>query len=145
MIAVCYIFGMKQLAKLNTGQPIIASNQKQNAVVVNIWIQLFINALLVIVGAIWLARSSDMIAQQTGLGGTFFGSIFLAFVTSLPEMVVSLSALRIGSLDLAIGNIFGSNMTNMFILFVCDLFHRGGPLLGAVSRAHIVTAALMNN
>jgi len=90
----------------------------------------------------WLAKSADAIAQQTGLGGTFFGSIFLAFVTSLPELVVSLSALRLGSLDLAIGNIFGSNMTNMFILFFCSLFHRGGPILGAVSKVHVITAAL---
>jgi len=103
---------------------------------------LLISAALVIAGAIWLARSADIIAQQTGLGGTFFGSIFLAFVTSLPELVVSISALRLGSLDLAIGNIFGSNMTNMFIVFICSLFHRGAPILSTVSKVHVITAAL---
>ena len=90
----------------------------------------------------WLAGSADVIAEQTGLGRTFFGGVFLAFITSLPEMVVSLSALRLNSLDLAIGNIFGSNMTNMFILFICSLFHRGGPILGTVSSAHVITAML---
>ena len=146
MIAVCYFVGMRQLAILGTGKTVITSNSErssqQSAKMPRIWIELLISAALVIVGAIWLARSADIIAQQTGLGGTFFGSIFLAFVTSLPELVVSLSALRLGSLDLAIGNIFGSNMTNVFIVFICSLFHRGAPILSAVSKVHVITAAL---
>jgi len=146
MIAVCYFVGMRKLALLSTGQSVISpSSEKlaqQHTPMVRIWTQLLINAVLVIIGAIWLARSADIIAQQTGLGGTFFGSIFLAFVTSLPELVVALSALKLGSLDLAIGNIFGSNMTNMFIVFICSLFYRGVPLLGAVSKVHVITAAL---
>jgi len=54
------------------------------------------------------------------------GSIFLALTTSLPEMVVTISAVRMGSFDLAIGNVYGSNMTNMFIVSVCDAFHPSG-------------------
>ena len=146
LIALFYFMGMKRLAHLGAGQSVITASQertaKQNATVVRIWAQLLISSVLVIVGAMWLAKSADIIAYQTGLGRTFVGSIFLAFVTSLPEMVVSLSALRLGSLDLAVGNIFGSNMTNMFIVFVCGLFHRGGPVLGAVSKTHIATAVL---
>lgn len=146
LIALCYFAGMRRLARLGTGQSVIARGGEQAAVrdtaAGRMWIQLLISAVLVVGGAIWLAKSAEIIADQTGLGMTFVGSIFLAFVTSLPETVVSLSALRLGSLDLAIGNIFGSNMTNMFILFVCGLFRRGGPLVGAVSRTHIVTAVL---
>lgn len=146
MIAICYFVGMRKLALLSTGQSVITPNSGkpvwQNATMIRIWTQLLINAVLVIVGAIWLARSADIIAQQTGLGGTFFGSIFLAFVTSLPELVVSISAVRLGSLDLAIGNIFGSNMTNIFIVFICSLFYRGAPLLGSVSKVHVITATL---
>ena len=146
LIAGCYFVGMRKLAKLSTGQSVIFPSRAQEDArkksVSRIWIQLFINAVLVIVGSIWLAKSADIIAEQTGLGGTFFGTVFLALVTSLPEMVVSLSALRLGSLDLAIGNIFGSNMTNVFILFVSGLFHKGGPVLGAVSGAHTITASL---
>jgi len=146
MIAVFYFIGMRQLAILSAGKSVITPSSErssqQSAAMIRIWTQLLISAALVIAGAIWLARSADIIAQQTGLGGTFFGSIFLAFVTSLPELVVSISALRLGSLDLAIGNIFGSNMTNMFIVFICSLFHRGAPILSAVSKVHMITAAL---
>ena len=86
-----------------------------------------------------LAQSADEIALQTGLGRTFVGSIFLALVTSLPEMVVSLSALKMGAFDLAIGNIFGSNMTNMFIVFFVFLSPiLRGPILYDVGSTHIV-------
>jgi len=146
LIAICYFVGINRLAHLSTGKSVITPNLKRSTehrtTIAGIWMQLLISTVLVVVGAIWLAQSADIIAVQTGLGGTFFGSIFLAFVTSLPELVVSLSALKLGSLDLAIGNIFGSNMTNVFIVFVCGLFYRGGPLLGAVSKAHIMTAGL---
>jgi len=146
LIAICYFAGINQLARLSKKEAVITQegnrSTEQKKVVARIWMQLLISGVLVVVGAIGLAQSADIIAARTGLGGTFFGSIFLAFVTSLPEMVVSLSALKLGSLDLAIGNIFGSNMTNVFIVFVCGLFYRGGPLLGDVSHAHILTAGL---
>lgn len=104
--------------------------------------RLCLAAAVVIVGAIWLADAGDGIAAATGLGRTFVGSIFIAFVTSLPEIVVSLAALRMGSLDLAVGNIFGSNMTNLSFVFICDLASVRGPVLALVGGAHYVTIGL---
>ena len=92
--------------------------------------------------AVWLANIADTLADTTGLGRTFVGSIFLAFCTSLPEIVVSVSAIKLGSLDLALGNIFGSNMVNMFILSLCGFVPAQGPILKGVSHAHIFTIAL---
>jgi Ca2+/Na+ antiporter len=40
------------------------------------------------------------------------GNLFLAISTSLPEVVVSLAAVRLGALDLAVGNVLGSNLFN---------------------------------
>lgn len=96
---------------------------------------------LVVVGALFLTQSADSLAQQTGLGRTFVGSLFLALATSLPEMVVTLSALRLGVLDLAVGNILGSNMTNLFILGICDAVGPG-VLLADVEPTHLGTACL---
>ena len=103
-------------------------------------LNLLMSAVLVVVGAVWLANSADRIAEVTHLGRTFVGTFFLALVTSLPEMVVTVSAVKLGALDLAVGNIFGSNMTNMFLIGVCDLFYVKGPILGQVSPRHLVTA-----
>ena len=80
------------------------------------------------------------IAEQTGLGQTFVGNIFIAISTSLPEVVVSLSAMKINAVDLAIGNLFGSNIFNIFILAIDDIFFIQGPLLSYANPNHIISA-----
>jgi cation:H+ antiporter len=62
----------------------------------------------------------------------------VALCTSLPEIVSSFTALRLGAPDLAIGNVFGSNAFNMMLLVPVDFVHEG-PLLGAVSAGHVLT------
>lgn len=99
-----------------------------------------VNAAVIIAAATYLPHLGESIAQRTGLGQTFVGNIFIALSTSLPEVVVSISALKIGAVDLAFGNIFGSNVFNIFILALDDIFYTKGPLLTDVSQIHIVTA-----
>jgi cation:H+ antiporter len=89
-----------------------------------------------------VAIAGDGIAQATGMGETFFGVFFLAVVTSLPELVGSVGAVRIGAYDLAVGNLFGSNAFNMVLLLVADLAFRSGPILSAVSPSQIVGAGV---
>jgi cation:H+ antiporter len=99
-----------------------------------------INAVIVIVAAIFLPKIGEGIAETTGLGQTFVGNIFIAISTSLPELVVSIAAIRIDAIDLAIGNLFGSNIFNIFILAIDDIFFMKGPLLSFVNTDHIVSA-----
>ncbi|MHB8880044.1 MAG: sodium:calcium antiporter [Thermodesulfovibrionales bacterium] len=98
------------------------------------------NALIVVVAAMFLPKIGEGIAASTGLGQTFVGNIFIAVSTSLPEVVVSIAAIRMGAVDLAIGNLFGSNMFNIFILAVDDFFFIKGPLLTYVSPNHMISA-----
>jgi cation:H+ antiporter len=65
--------------------------------------------------------------------------VFVASVTSLPEIVTTLEAVRMGSRDLAIGNIFGSNAFNMIIPALGDLAS-GQPILTLASDTHLITA-----
>jgi cation:H+ antiporter len=76
-----------------------------------------------------LAASSDVLAEETGVGDTFFGTFSLALVTSLPELSVSFAALRIGAGNLAVANLLGSNATNMALILPLDLAYADGPLL----------------
>jgi cation:H+ antiporter len=104
-------------------------------------------AAVVVAAATWLPRVGAELARQTGLGEAFVGSLFIAVTTSLPEIVVSLAAVRIGAIDLGVGNILGSNLFNMLILGLDDVFYTHGPLLGAVSHTHgvsIVAVVTMN-
>lgn len=100
-----------------------------------------LNAALVIGAATWLPHLGDEIAELTGLGRTFVGSIFIAVATSLPEVVVSFAALRMGAVDLAMGNLFGSNLFNIGILAVDDILYTKGPLLSHITGSHAVTAS----
>jgi len=99
-----------------------------------------INALVVIIAATFLPKIGEGIAETTGLGQTFVGNIFIAISTSLPEVVVSISAVKIDAIDLAIGNLFGSNIFNIFILAIDDIFFTKGPLLSFVNPNHIISA-----
>ena len=86
-----------------------------------------------------LAHVAGDLAEQTGLGGTFVGTTLVAVSTSLPELVASITAVRLGAIDLAIGNTLGSNAFNMVLFAPLDAFHEG-PLFAAVSMSHAVTA-----
>lgn len=99
-----------------------------------------INAVFVIIAAVFLPKVGEGIAESTGLGQTFVGSIFIAIVTTIPEVVVSIAAVRIGAIDLAMGNLFGSNIFNIFILAIDDFFFIKGPILSFVNENHIISA-----
>ncbi|MBC8512439.1 MAG: sodium:calcium antiporter [Dehalococcoidia bacterium] len=102
-----------------------------------------IATVFVIVGAVWLAFVGNEITEVTGWGATFVGSLFLATVTSAPEVVVSVAALRLGARDMAVANMLGSNMFNMGIVLAGDdLFYRAGPLFAEASISHVFTGLI---
>jgi cation:H+ antiporter len=103
-------------------------------------INYLVHALVVITAAIFLPEIGIALARSTGLGQTFVGSILIAVSTSLPEVVVSLAAVRMDAVDLAIGNLFGSNIFNIFILAIDDLFFLRGPVLSFIDPSVIVPA-----
>jgi len=99
-----------------------------------------VNAALVIAAATYLPSIGMRIAESTGLGGTFVGTFFIAIATSLPEIVVSVAAVKMGAIDLAVGNLLGSNVFNISILGLDDLLYRKGPLLSLVTPTHVIAA-----
>jgi cation:H+ antiporter len=106
------------------------------------WILFLVSSAVVVAAATKLSEYSDVIAVRTKLGGLFVGTIFLAAATSLPELIASISSFRTGVPNLAAGNFFGSNMTNIALLAVVDLAYRQIPLLRRVAFTHSLTAAL---
>jgi cation:H+ antiporter len=97
-----------------------------------------IAAIMILIAAPFLAGAAENLAESTGLGGTFFGSIFVATCTSLPEVVTVFAAVRMKSFDLAVGNVFGSNCFNMLVFVPLDLVH-DGPLFSAFAVTHVYT------
>lgn len=98
-------------------------------------------AAIVVVAGTRLAAYGDEIADRTGLGGLFVGTLILAFATSLPELITDITAAAAGAPDLAVGDLFGSSMANMAILAFIDLRHRG-KVWPAVELGHARVAAV---
>ena len=97
-------------------------------------------AAVVVVAGVWLPFIGVEIAEVMGWRTTFVGTLLIAGATSLPELVVTISALRLGALDMAIANLLGSNLFDVLVLAVDDLFYVKGPLLSAVTPTHAITA-----
>ena len=94
-----------------------------------IYVSFAILSVILIVVTIWLTRTADVLQDHPigllggrTLGATFVGVFFLAAATSLPEIVTSITAVRIGQVDLALGNIFGSNMFNIAVIPILKVF-----------------------
>lgn len=95
---------------------------------------------VVVAAGSWLPFIGQDIADVMGWRTTFVGTMFIAAATSLPELVVTISALRLGAVDMAIGNLLGSNLFDVLILAADDIAYTKGPLLASVSPAHALTA-----
>lgn len=96
-------------------------------------------AAVILVSAPIFAWGAKGVAELTGLGNTFVGTWLVGLSTSLPELVASLAAVRMGAFDMAVGNLFGSNALNMAIFFPLDLVQRGS-IFAAIESSHVVSA-----
>lgn len=99
-------------------------------------------ALIVIAAAIALPFFADHLAQKTGLNQSFVGTLLVAATTSLPELVVSIAAVRMGSVDIAVGNLLGSNIFNMLILAFDDLLYTKGSLFVNINPDHALSGLI---
>jgi cation:H+ antiporter len=84
--------------------------------------------------------AADAVAHEAGLSQTLIGTLLVGFTTSFPEIAATIAAVRMGAIDMAVGNIFGSNAFNMTILLAMDLAYTPGPVLADVSPAAVLAA-----
>ena len=89
-----------------------------------------------------MAKIGDNIVSDTGLSQTFTGTLILGFATSLPEIIVSVVAFRAASVDMAIGNVLGSNLFDVCIIPFLD-FLTARPILGLLTAGQIIATVLV--
>lgn len=107
-------------------------------------IQLFFGVLLLALGGEALIRGSLSAAKRLGISPLLSGLVIVGFGTSAPELVVSVDAVWNNRLDIAVGNIVGSNIGNIFlILGICALI---APLAvkPLVLRRDVIAVLLAN-
>lgn len=99
-------------------------------------------AAAILMAGFTLAQTGAALAEQTGLGLSFFGAVFLAIATSLPEVSTTISLARRHQYEMAISAIFGTNLFNVTIIVLVDALHPGGPILPEVGRPASVGALI---
>jgi cation:H+ antiporter len=143
VIILLYLLSVRQIFHFEKRQP-----HREEAVLPQgedsskrVYLIFAVSAAFIIGAGIWLATIGDEIVLATGWGQSFVGSLFLAFTTTLPEITVSFTAMRIGAVDMAIANMIGSNLFNLTIIPIIDLIYSQEPILAGISESHLVTAA----
>jgi len=146
VILAIYLVGMWRMFRYERSQQLTveAAAEKYNGISTRtVYLRFALAAAAVIAAGVWLSFIGDGIAETTGWDATFVGSLFLAITTSMPELVVSVAALRLGAVDMAIADILGSNMFNIAIIAPVDLFYTQGAILSSISRSHLITVAVV--
>jgi cation:H+ antiporter len=145
-IIVIYFIAMRLIFKYESSQAtefvqktVAVSEEKQESFARVV--ALFTFHAAVIVGlACYLPEIGETLGKMTGWGESFIGGSFIAISTSLPELVISFSAARRGSFDMAVASLLGSNLFNIVVLAITDFCYRKAPLLRVVSVVHTLTA-----
>ena len=138
------IWGLFRFERSHQSPPLQATpSQYEEVPIRTVWFKFALASALVIGAGIWLSFIGGEIAETYGWSSSFVGSLFLAISSSMPELVVSIAALRLGALDMAVADILGSNMFNIAIIFPVDLLYARAPILSLVSTAHLTTAVAM--
>ena len=91
----------------------------------------------------YLIEATVDIADVIGLSAGFAGMVLLSFVTSMPELLAAVAAVRLGSLDLAVGNLLGASVVNMFGLALADFFLTDGPFLTLIDPSFALVGLLV--
>jgi cation:H+ antiporter len=90
-----------------------------------------------------LSQTGDAIAEQSGLGQGLIGLVLVGFATSLPELSSVTAALRLKRYEMAVGDIFGTNLFNIALIFLADLAYRGErPVLAMAGPFESVASLL---
>ncbi len=140
-IAVRQILRAEQRHSAGEAQVSEELQRYSNLTLKGVFLRFYLAAAVVVAAGIWLSFTGDMIAEVTGWQTSFVGNLLLAFATSAPEIVVSISSIRLGVPDIALGDILGANMLDTGMIGLVDVFYVRGSLFAATSQQNLVVVA----
>ncbi len=147
IIFILYLAGIRQMfhfERHHQSPPLQAAPlQYEKIPTRTVYLRFTLAAAATIGAGIWLSFIGDEIVETTGWSASFIGSLFLAISTSMPELVVTIAALRLGAIDMAVADILGANMLDIAHILTVDLFYIQGPILSSVSSTHLITAVVV--
>lgn len=140
MLPLIYLLCMKTIYQFEVKSKIVSQSlDSPERVTPKLVLTFAASSLAVILGGLALPHIGQRIISEHGWNQAFVGTVFMAAVTSCPEMAVSLAALRLRLVNMALSNLLASNIFNLLIIAVDDFFYREGPLFLMVSERNILT------
>lgn len=146
LLAVRTLFTFERSRLLEVAEQLTGDSRYQDISLRRAVVLCAVGAAVLVASASLLPALAERLATLSGLEHSFVGTLFVAVSTSLPEIVVSGAAVRIGAVDMAAANLFGSNLFNIAVLGVDDMLYTEGSMLTVVSSTHMIgitTAMLM--
>ncbi|MDI5984560.1 sodium:calcium antiporter [Halomonas sp. M4R5S39] len=143
LLLIGYLFGLRLVdrsrdhpmwlpAQTRETQADVPDPRAERRSALRLWTGFALLATLLGVGGWLLERSASVIAEQTTLGQSVVGALMTAVVTSLPELVTSVAAVRRGALTLAVAGIIGGNAFDVLFVAAADIAYRGGSVYHAI-------------
>ncbi|MFH1877872.1 MAG: hypothetical protein ABH883_03605 [Candidatus Omnitrophota bacterium] len=141
LVAGGYIFYLFIAGRKNAGSKHESIFKKCPDPFLSIWAKFAFFLIIVAFLSMWMAKVAEKIVETTSLSQTFTGTLILGFTTSLPEIIVSFTALRAASVDMAVGDIIGSNLFDTLIIPFLDALTEV-PIAGMLSPGQIIATVL---
>jgi len=107
------------------------------------WITFLLTSTAIVLAGIKLASFGEALGERSRIGQGWIGLLFLATITSIPELTTTVTGATIGVPNIALGNALGSNLFNVAIIAVMDIFLLGrGPFLRLVKPYHAASGGI---
>ncbi len=123
LILIVYVIGIKSMSSDTS-----AENEDEDTnplTVKQVLVRFAAVAVGIVITSIIITYITDEIATIHNLGAGFAGALFLGVATSLPELSSTIALFKLKNVNIAIGNIVGSNLFNFIILVVADFTYNG--------------------
>lgn len=104
-------------------------------------VMIIVGLVGLIVGGKWIVDGAVHLASRLGMSETLVGLTIIAVGTSLPELATSAVAARRGNADIAVGNVVGSNILNIFWILGLTASTRQLPFNGTLADVSVVIGA----
>ena len=137
IILIMYVLGMWYIYQKRPADEANETSEIQTSLsLTKAWLLFGIVSAGVVVGGIFLAYSTDQIAEITGIASSTLGIIAVSIVTTMPEASAAIAAARMKAYDLGVAGLFGSCVFNVTIIGYADIFYRQGVLTTQGEPAH---------
>lgn len=116
IIIITYIFYLKNAKEEETKKEVITTQE-------HVLLKFFLVGLFMVIVSILLTLVVNLIAgKNPNVASSFIGAILLGITTSMPEVITFIALVKMKSFDLALSDIIGSNLFNLLILAIGDIF-----------------------